>query len=88
MGAAENGHHDMCRWLLGRGANPNAAMETTGWTATHAAAKTNNIQCLRVLLEAGGNPLLLAAHRDFGRQLAASDVTKDPATLAVLKQRE
>ena len=84
MTAADHGHDEMCRWLLTKGADVNAAMETTGWTAVHAAAKSNNRTALKVLLEAGGDPLMEASHRDFGRKLTAADVTKDPETVAII----
>ena len=86
MSAAENGQHEMCRWLIGKGADVKAKVHATGWTAAHAASKNSDAKSLQVLLEAGADPLQLAAHRDFGRQLAVADVTKDPATQEVLRR--
>merc|ERR1712018_747496 len=74
MTAAENTQVEAARWLIKNGANVNAAM-TTGWTAGHAAAKKGNLEILKMLMDAGADKHILAAHREFGKNLQLEDVT-------------
>lgn len=41
----------------------------------HAAAKKDNVEFVKLLIERGGNPNIPALHRDFGSNLTVADVT-------------
>jgi hypothetical protein len=74
MAAAENDCFAATLWLLQNGANVNAAMPETGWTAMHAASKKGHQDILDLLEVHGGNLQLQAKHRDFGVALKVADV--------------
>ena len=76
----------MVEWLLLNGANPNAQMPLTGWTAMHSAAKEGNVEVLKLLLEKGGSKNLEAKHQNLGRNLAVKDCTADAEILALLEK--
>ena len=38
---------EFVRWMLEKGADPNQAMNSTGWTAMHSAAKAGNSKVIR-----------------------------------------
>jgi len=85
MTAAENTQVEAARWLIKNGANVNSAM-TTGWTAGHAAAKKGNLEILKMLLDAGADKHILAAHREFGKNLQLEDVTVNKEVLDLLSK--
>ena len=60
---------ESAKWLIDNGADVNASMPSTGWTAGHAAAKKDNLEMLELLLQKGANQNVLAMHRDFGKNL-------------------
>ena len=76
MSCAEAGNLVMAKLLVENGAEVNRAM-SSGWAAMHAAAKKGSIEMLEYLLQQGGDPNLKATHRDYGRDVAVSDVTSD-----------
>ena len=86
MGAAENNRVKSIEWLFKQGAIVNMAMSTTQWTAMHAAAKNGHYECLKVLMDHGGNKHLEAMHREFGRNLKVEDVTADDKILQLLSK--
>jgi ankyrin repeat protein len=85
MTAAENDKMESAKWLIDRGAKVNIQM-ASGWTAGHAATKRENVDLLKLLLNEGADQRLLAAHRDFGKNLQFSDVTVDHAVLLLLSK--
>ena len=60
---------ESAKWLIDNGADVNAFMPSTGWTAGHAATKKGNLEMLELLLKKGANQNVLAMHRDFGKNL-------------------
>ena len=52
--ATHSGHGALARFLLDRGANPNAAI--VGYTALHAAVLQGDLKVVRVLLDHGASP--------------------------------
>lgn len=74
MSAADNQKFEFCDWLIKNGADVNATMPTTGWTAMHAAAKRGDKDIIRLLLKNGGDKNLRARHRDFGSQCTVADI--------------
>lgn len=60
---------ESAKWLIDNGADVNACMPSTGWTAGHAAAKKGNLEMLELLLKKGADQSVLAMHRDFGNNL-------------------
>jgi len=85
MTAAENVQVEAAQWLIQRGADVNCAL-TAGWTAGHAAAKRGSVEILKMLLDAGANKHLLAAHKEFGRNLQFEDVTLNKGVLELLSK--
>ena len=73
MAACEANKQDTVEWLLKKNADPNKQMDKSSWTAMHAAAKNGNVEILKLLLDAGGNPELQAEHRDIGYDLKVAD---------------
>ena len=55
--------------MIDNGADVNASMPSTGWTAGHAATKKGNLEMLELLLKKGADQNVLAMHRDFGKNL-------------------
>ena len=55
--AAIKGNVAMTRWLIENGAVIEAAVEPTGKTPLHVAVQGEHIEVVRVLLEAGADPL-------------------------------
>lgn len=56
MGAVDFGHTDLTRWLLSRGANPNArAGIGAHQTPLHSAAWEGNLELAKLLVEAGAD---------------------------------
>ena len=49
--ASEHNNVDVMRWLLDRGADPNARSSGGGWTPLYHAACSMDLECLQVLLE-------------------------------------
>ncbi len=64
--SVHSGHEPMVAWLLGHGADPNAAMTRTGWTPMHAAAKQNLPLIYDLLKYNGGRDDVLATCRGLG----------------------
>ena len=56
---------EFARWLLEKGAEVNARMPGTCWTAGHAATKKGNQELLELLLSSGADQNILAQHRDI-----------------------
>ena len=54
--AAKLGNVSMVEELLQAGHDPNEKKDLTTWTPVHTAANYKRAQCLRILLEAGGDP--------------------------------
>ena len=56
MSAVDFKHHDLVRWLLGKGANVNARTEaSTRHTALHSAAWNGDLEMARILASAGAD---------------------------------
>ena len=85
MTAAENNQLDFAKWLISNGADVNAQIMGSKWTAGHAATKRGNIEILELLLMNGANQDSLACHREFGRNLTFADVTTDEKVLQLLQ---
>ena len=85
MTAAENNQLEFAKWLICNGADVNAQMVGSMWTAGHAATKRGNIEILELLLKNGANQHSHACHRDFGRNLTFSDVTTNEEILKLLQ---
>lgn len=87
IGAADFGHLELVKWLLERGANPNARSSIgSQGTVLHSAAWEGNLPMVKVLVEAGAdiNARDLEHHgtpADFAR--VAVEVTKNPACATV-----
>ena len=77
---------EFARWLLQNGAEVNARMPSTGWTAGHAATKKGNLELLESLLKSGADQHALAQHKEFGKNLRFEDVTKDEPVLQMLQR--
>ena len=57
MAAVDFGHRDLARWLIGRGADPNArATALSRQTALHNAAWNGDLEMARILVGAGADP--------------------------------
>jgi ankyrin repeat protein len=57
MGAVDFGHHELARWLLARGANPNArSVLGSQGSALHSAAWEGDLPMARLLVVAGADP--------------------------------
>jgi len=56
--AATQGHPDVLRFLLDKGANPNRGDTSDGMSPCLAACTWRQVECVRVLLEEGANPNL------------------------------
>ncbi|HEY5711924.1 MAG TPA: ankyrin repeat domain-containing protein [Allosphingosinicella sp.] len=57
MAAVNFGHRDLARWLIGRGADPNArATALSRQTALHNAAWNGDLEMARILVGAGADP--------------------------------
>lgn len=56
--AAKNGHFDVCRYLLDKGADVDAQCEKTGKTALEAAVRKDQVEIMRLLIDAGANTRL------------------------------
>ncbi len=54
--AAKLGNHSMVEELLAAGHDPNEKKALTTWTPVHTACRYGKTRCLRLLLEAGGDP--------------------------------
>lgn len=54
--AAKLGNHSLLEDLLAEGHDPNEKKELTTWTPVQTAAKYGQEKCIRLLLEAGGDP--------------------------------
>ena len=67
--AAHSDHGPLARFLLSRGADPNAAK--AGYTALHAAVLRGNLELVKALLEAGADPDAPVRHGTPGRRLSA-----------------
>ena len=83
MGAVEAGHHDLVRWLLGRGGNPNAKAEAeeSRHTVLHSAAWRGDLDMVKLLVEAGADVRARDAQYDAppsGWALTAVTVTNRP----------
>jgi hypothetical protein len=82
MGAVDFGHHDLVRWLLAHGADPNArsAVGSRG-TALHSAAWEGDLDMARLLVTAGADARARDAEHDntpAGWARVAVDVTNNP----------
>ena len=86
MTASEHNQVEFAKWLIKNGAEVNRQMQDTHWTAGHAAAKRGNLEILKLLLENGASQDILAAHRDFGKNLRFADVTADEKVLQLLQR--
>lgn len=92
IGAVDFGHIELVKWLLGRGANPNArsGIGSQG-TALHSAAWEGNLPMVKLLAEAGADIHALdrehhGTPEDFAR--VSVEVTKNPACVAVAEYLE
>ena len=57
LAAVEGRHHALVRWLLGRGADPNARSDDVSRrTALHAAAWGGDLEMVQILVTAGADP--------------------------------
>ena len=56
--AARQGHADVLRFLLAKGANPNMGDTSDGMSPCLVACTWRHAECVRVLVEAGANPNL------------------------------
>ena len=86
MACADHESLEMCQWLVSKGAEVNAVMAATGWSAMHAASKKGHKEIVELLLKAGGDKHLKAKHREFGQNLEVEDVTLDQGVIHVLEQ--
>lgn len=82
MGAVDFGHHELARWLLARGANPNArsALGSQG-SALHSAAWEGDLPMAHLLVEAGADVRARDAEHDntpAGWARVAARVTGNP----------
>jgi ankyrin repeat protein len=82
MGAVDFGHHDLVRWLLGRGANVNARSDAASrHTALHSAAWNGDVEMARLLLAAGADPAIRDEEYDgtaLGWSETSIEVTNNP----------
>jgi ankyrin repeat protein len=84
MSSAENNQLASARWLLDRGADINACMHATRWSALHAAAKQSNLAMVKLLLDKGANRAVAAEHREYGKKCLPVDVTTNQAVRELL----
>ncbi|MEA3028767.1 MAG: hypothetical protein QOG13_92 [Sphingomonadales bacterium] len=83
MAAVDFGHHDLVRWLLSKGANPNARADDagTGHSALHSAAWNGDLEMVKLLAEAGADLSMRDARHDappWGWATTAITVTNNP----------
>jgi ankyrin repeat protein len=82
MNAVDAGHHDLLRWLLARGASPNARASTGArHSALHSAAWNGDIAMVTLLLDAGADRSARDAQYDATPHdwaATAVDVTRNP----------
>jgi ankyrin repeat protein len=67
--AARNGHPELCKLLVQRGADP-AARRADGLTALHVAAQHGRAEACEALLDLGANVNALAEHAESALVLA------------------
>lgn len=76
--AAVKGNAAMTRWLIENGSEIEAAVESTGKTPLHLAVQDEHIEVVRILLEAGADPLAEAIKGytplDLAYQLQYEDI--------------
>jgi ankyrin repeat protein len=83
MGAVDFGHHELARWLLSKGANPNARADDadTRHSALHSAAWNGDLEMVKLLAEAGADLAMRDAKHDappWGWAATAVTVTNNP----------
>jgi len=95
MGAVDFEHHALVRWLLERGANPNARSDAgSRHTALHSAAWNGDLPMVRLLLEAGADPTARDQEYDGTpldwalTSIEVSNNQKCQAVVAYLRARE
>jgi len=67
--AAHSDHGALAKFLLERGADPNAS--GAGYTALHAAVLRGNLDLVKTLLDGGADPNAVVQHGTPGRRLSA-----------------
>ena len=72
MGAAQEGHLDIVRWLLDQGAEANYATPATGQTALISACHQGHLEVARCLVESGGARVNAADPASGNTALAAA----------------
>jgi hypothetical protein len=81
--AVDFGHHGLARWLLERGADPDARSEAASRdTCLHSAAWNGDLAMVELLLERGADPTLRDHEHDgtpAGWAEVAVDVTNNPS---------
>jgi ankyrin repeat protein len=87
LAAVEFGHPELTRWLLDRGANPNARSRIgSQGTALHSAAFEGNLEMVKLLVAAGADIRTLDhEHRSTpeGWARAAIEITNNPQCTVV-----
>lgn len=65
MGAVDFGHHDLARWLIGEGADPNTLAEAgSRHSALHSAAWNGDLAMVELLVQAGADIAARDAEHD------------------------
>ena len=80
----ENGHCASINCLIGAGAKINCQMKKTGWSPLHVAAKNNNADIVKLLLDMGADRELQGSHRDFGNNRKPLDVATNEKVKDIL----
>ena len=87
LAAVEFGHHALTRWLLDRGANPNARSRIgSQGTALHSAAFEGDMEMVKLLVAAGADIYAIdPEHRGTpeGWARASIEITNNPQCVAV-----
>ena len=72
MWASQNGHLDIARLLIGRGANIYVARTDTGFTALMSACSSGHLETVCLLLQHGADRHALSHAGETAHDLAAS----------------
>lgn len=78
--AAKNGHFDVCRYLLDKGADVDVQCEKTGKTALEAAVRKDQVEIMRLFIDVGANTRL--RNKDRKTAIVIAVIRKNNAVIS------